>query len=95
MSEWTGTPRVDSDGRRRPLELTAKLRAAVEAYTPIPQWKLHRVDEMVYHLCWPDVYLALCGIRASKEPAAAPDSPFLCGACAWKFEIATGQELVE
>ena len=94
-SEYAEIPRVDELGRRRPLELTAKLRAVVEAnITPIPRWGLQKVDEMVYHLYWPGAR-ALCGIRATREPAVAPDSPFLCGTCAWKFEIATGRELPE
>ncbi|MCH8989845.1 MAG: hypothetical protein IIA92_13700 [Chloroflexi bacterium] len=93
MSAWTESPRVDVDGYRRPLELTAKLRQAVEDYVPMPKWGLERVDALMFHLYWGD--LALCGTRATREPAFAPESPFLCGACAWKFEIASSRDLVE
>lgn len=90
MSAWTERPRIDGDGRRRPLELTDKLRAAVENHRPLPKWGLERTDSMVYHLYWPGGR-ALCGIWAARELGFSPDSPFLCGTCTWKFEIATAR----
>lgn len=66
MSAWTESPRVDVDGRRRPMELTAKLRAAVEAHVPMPKWGLERIDGLMFHLYWPGG-VALCGIRSARS----------------------------
>ena len=97
MSEYTESPRIGAEGGRRPLECTDAVKESVNAMNPPPTWGLRRIDAIVFHLYWPAVPdgVALCGIRATKNPNGPVDSPFLCGDCAWKVEIATGQELVE
>ena len=95
MSAYSERPRIDGDGRRRPLELTTALGQSLFEYPPgTPQLMLVHVDALVFHLVWPPG-AALCGTFAKRKPLQSPDSPMLCGTCAWKFETAAGRELVE
>ena len=72
MSAYTDRPRIDDDGRRRPLEITTGLgQSLFEHPTWTPQLMLERVDSLLFHLVWPPG-AALCGVAAKRNPIGAP-----------------------